>query len=292
MNAEVSVIIPLYNTEKYIAETIQSVINQSFTNWELIIIDDGSTDSSPSKVKSFLNDTRIKYHRQSNSGVSAARNNGIKLSAAKYIAFLDADDTWEKTNLEEKLNVLRENTIDFVFSDMELINERSESINAPLQGTDKDMLKHSLLWDRDVIPTSCSNLVLKRECTVDGLKFDSNFSTAADQDFCFYLISKYNGKRIPQPLCNYRILVNSMSRNIAVMEKDHIAVYKKAEDNNLFPSYFFKKKCFSNLYSILAGSWWKNGNNKIRGSKFIFLSILNYPPNVFKFIKKLFSAKN
>jgi hypothetical protein len=75
------------------------------------------------------------------------------------------------------------------------------------------------------------------------------------------------------------------------MEKDHIAVYKKAEDNNLFPSHFFKKKCFSNLYSILAGSWWKNGNNKIRGLQFIFLSIINYPPNVFKFIKKLFGAK-
>lgn len=291
MNAEVSVIIPLYNTEKYIAETIQSVINQSFTNWELIIIDDGSTDSSPSKVKSFLNDNRIKYHHQSNSGVSAARNNGIKLSEAKYIAFLDADDTWKKTNLEEKVNLLKDETIDFVFSSMELINEHSVSINTFLEGTDEDMLMHLLLWDRDVVPTPCSNLVLKRKCTDDGLRFDPKFSTAADQDFCFYLISKHNGKRIPQPLCNYRILANSMSRNIAIMEKDHIAVYKKAENNNLFRSYFFKKKCFSNLYSILAGSWWKNGNNKIRGSQFIFLSVLNYPPNVFKFIKKLFSAK-
>lgn len=290
MNAEVSVIIPLYNTEKYITETIQSVINQSFTNWELIIIDDGSTDSSSLKVKTFLTDSRITYHHQANSGVSVARNNGIKLATAKHIAFLDADDVWKKTNLEEKLIVLKDETVDFVFCDIELINERSESILTTLVGTDEDMLKHNLLWDKDVIPTPCSNLVLKKKCMDGGLKFDTNFSTAADQDFCFYLNSKYRGKRIPKALCNYRILANSMSRNIALMEKDHIGVYKKADTNNLFSSYFFKKKCFSNLYSILAGSWWKNGNNKTRGSLFIFLSIVNYPPNVFKFVKKLFGA--
>lgn len=291
MNPEVSVIIPLYNTEKYITETIQSVVNQSFTNWELIVIDDGSTDSSALKVKPFLTDSRIKYHHQVNSGVSTARNNGMTMAKGKHIAFLDADDTWKKTNLEEKINVLKNENVDFVFSSVELINERSESINIFLEGTDKDMLMHILLWDRDVIPTPCSNLVLKTKCTEEGLKFDPHFSTAADQDFCLYLNSKYKGKRIDNPLSNYRILANSMSRNIAVMEKDHIAVYKKAEANNLFSSYFFKKKCFSNLYSILAGSWWKNGNNKIKGSQFIFLSVLNYPPNVFKFIKKLFGAK-
>lgn len=99
------------------------------------------------------------------------------------------------------------------------------------------------------------------------------------------------GKRVPKPLWNYRQIGSSMSRNIAVMERDHIAVYKKAAQKGYFYSFWFKQQCFSNLYLILAGSWWKNGNNKLRGIYFILLSILNYPPQLFNLIKKVVGAK-
>ncbi|MCL4857446.1 MAG: glycosyltransferase, partial [Flavobacteriales bacterium] len=264
-----SIIIPCYNAEKFIAETIESVLNQTYSNWELIIIDDGSKDNSSKIITSFLADSRIKYYYQENKGVSTARNNGISKVNGVYIAFLDADDVWTPTNLEEKINELQSDTIDYVFSNKEHINEDSSSMNIFSNGTDVNLLHHFLLWDRTVIPGPASNLIVKRKCLDSGLRFDPTFSTAADQDFCFNLAAKYTGKLITKPLFKYRILTNSMSRNIATMEKDHIAVYKKAARNNLFKSFLFKQQCFSNLYLVLAGSWWKDGKNIILNPKII-----------------------
>ncbi|MBE7442729.1 MAG: glycosyltransferase [Flavobacteriales bacterium] len=286
-----SIIIPCYNAEKFIAETIESVLNQTYSNWELIIIDDGSKDNSSKIITSFLTDSRIKYYYQENKGVSTARNNGISKVNGVYIAFLDADDVWTPTNLEEKINELQSDTIDYVFSNKEHINEDSSSMNIFSNGTDVNLLHHFLLWDRTVIPGPASNLIVKRKCLDSGLRFDPTFSTAADQDFCFNLAAKYTGKLITKPLFKYRILTNSMSRNIATMEKDHIAVYKKAARNNLFKSFLFKQQCFSNLYLVLAGSWWKDGKNKIKGLYFIFLSLITYPPQAIKLAQKISHGK-
>lgn len=95
-----SVIIPLYNKESYIKDTIKSVINQSFSDFEVIIINDGSTDKSTIKA-SEINDSRILIINQKNSGAPVARNNGISLSKSKYIALLDADDYWHSNHLSE-----------------------------------------------------------------------------------------------------------------------------------------------------------------------------------------------
>ncbi|HVA97918.1 MAG TPA: glycosyltransferase [Bacteroidia bacterium] len=283
----VSVIIPAYNAEKFIAETIQSVLIQTYTRWEIIVVNDGSTDNSASIVTSFIEkDNRITLINKPNSGVSDTRNVGIEKSKGEFIAFLDADDIWESNNLEEKVSVLSTTTIDWVFSDAYLIDENTDIIGEK-KGDDSEMLIHYLLWDRTVIPGPCSNVIVKRKCLNSGLRFDAKFSTAADQDFCFYLSSKFLGKRIEKYLWKYRILKQSMSRNIAVMEKDHIGVYKKAAKNKLFSSVKFQQKCFSNLYLILAGSWWKDGKNKTRGAYFIFRSVLAYPPNVLKLLKKI-----
>lgn len=286
--ALISIIIPAYNTENYIAETIQSVINQTYTNWELIIVNDGATDKTEQIIAPFVEkDERISLFNKTNSGVSDSRNIGINLAKGDYIAFLDADDTWELHNLSEKVKILEDNSIDWVFSDATLIDENSHKIGNKI-GDDDSILMHYLLWNRTVVPGPCSNVIVKRKCLENGLRFDSQFSTAADQDFCFNLSAKFKGKRIAKELWNYRILSNSMSRNIAVMEKDHIGVYKKAAKNGLFHSFGFQQKCFSNLYLILAGSWWKDGNNKLRGSYFIVKALLIYPPNVVKVIKRVF----
>ena len=98
-----SVIIPVYNKEQFLVHTINSVLNQSFTDFELLLIDDGSTDSSPALLNQFT-DERIKLISQTNQGVSAARNLGIKEAKAPYIAFLDADDLWESDHLETMHN--------------------------------------------------------------------------------------------------------------------------------------------------------------------------------------------
>ncbi len=96
---KISVIIPLYNKEHYILSTLQSVIEQSYKDWEAIIINDGSTDNSVEVVKT-ISDPRIRLYNQENQGISAARNRGIHLASGEFIALLDADDTWPANYLE------------------------------------------------------------------------------------------------------------------------------------------------------------------------------------------------
>lgn len=289
MQKLISIIIPLYNTEKYLEETIDSIINQNYQYWELIIVNDGSTDSSYKIAQNYIQkDNRISLITKENTGVSDTRNIGIKVAKGELIAFLDADDTWEVENLTKKVAILENPGIDWVFSDAKLIDEESQLIGEKT-GDDSAILTDYLSWNKTVVPGPCSNVIVKRKCLENGLRFDSNFSTAADQDFCFRLSALFPGKRIPEQLWSYRILGNSMSRNISIMEKDHIGVYRKAAKDKLFNGFWFKQKCFSNLYLILAGSWWKNGNNKKRGMLFILKALLTYPPNVIKLFQKSFN---
>src|SRR5690606_8705433 len=162
--------------EKYITETVNSVINQTYKNWELIIVNDGSTDNSLNMIKEFAaNDNRISFIDKSNSGVSDSRNKGLEKAKGEYIAFLDADDTWELNNLEDKIALLSQKEVDFVYSDMHLVDENSNSLNIITPGTDTGDLNHYLLWYTTVIPAPCSNSIIKKNCYVNGLPMNPNF---------------------------------------------------------------------------------------------------------------------
>lgn len=284
----VTIITPAYNAGLYIEDTIKSVLSQSFCNWQWFIINDGSQDNTELLISNYLTDTRIHYFKHVNCGVAATRNKGIKMVNTRYISFLDADDIWLPNNLQEKIELLeKEEDIYWVYSNMYEFFTADKTIKEANEGTDKDITNSILQWERDVVPGPCSNIIMRSSCFNSNILFDKTLSTAADQDFCLQLSSLFRGKLLPAYLWYYRILTTSMSRNIKVMEKDHINVFKKASRNKLFKSKLFKYKCFSNLYLILGGSWWVNGNNKIRGVYFIILAIVYYPPVIFKLLKKL-----
>ena len=131
MNPEFSIIVPLYNQEKYIEECIQSVINQTFNNFELIIINDGSTDKSESICTRYLNkDSRIKFIHKENEGVSIARNLGMKYSTGKYLFFLDSDDTIETQFLEKLHNKFVKTQSDFLIVGEYFCKMKKELIGA------------------------------------------------------------------------------------------------------------------------------------------------------------------
>lgn len=114
----VSVIMPAYNSEKYIEESINSVIKQTYTNWELIVINDGSTDNTAEIVqKKQKEDKRIFYYYQENGNQGRARNNGIKKSKGELIAFIDSDDLWVTEKLEIQISFFKESHADLIFSD-------------------------------------------------------------------------------------------------------------------------------------------------------------------------------
>ena len=124
----ISVIIPTYNSQKYISSAVNSVLSQTYKAFELIIVDDGSTDNTGEIVASF-DDRRIRYIRQNNSGVAVARNTGIKSSKGEYIAFLDADDIWERDKLAVQIDeISSDDNICMVYSAFNMIYEDSEYI--------------------------------------------------------------------------------------------------------------------------------------------------------------------
>lgn len=145
---QVSVITPCFNGEKYIGETIESVLAQDHTDWEMIVIDDGSTDRTEEIVRRYMErEPRIRLVLQDNRGSAAARNHGIRLAGGQYIALLDADDLWDKRFLSEQIRFMKMKKASCVFSSYRRINEHSEEILRPVMAresvTGKDMMRRN-----------------------------------------------------------------------------------------------------------------------------------------------------
>ncbi|MDF1672254.1 MAG: glycosyltransferase family 2 protein [Vicingaceae bacterium] len=283
----VSVIIPVYNAENYIEETVLSVLNQTHEEIELIIVNDGSKDNTLAKLNQLKEKkSRITIIDKPNSGVCDSRNMGTENATGKFITFLDADDVWEPTFIEDCLNVFNTDlSIKAVYCRVQLINEKSDKLEEFIEAKTIESATDVLEWKRDYV-ASMGCTIYYTEVAKKAGKFDPRLSTAADQDFHLRVASITPIVGLDRVLFYYRIHENNMHSNISVMEKDHILVFKKAEKMNLYPSFWFKQKCFSKLYLTLAGSWWKNGNNKARGLYFILRSFFCYPPTILKRIVK------
>lgn len=134
MNDLVSIIMPSYNTAQYIAETIQSVINQTYQNWELIIIDDCSTDSTDVVIE-MIHDSRIRYIKnKKNSGAAISRNRALRLARGRWIAFLDSDDLWKPEKLEKQIRFMKNNKCYFSYTNYEEIDADGNKTNVVVTG--------------------------------------------------------------------------------------------------------------------------------------------------------------
>lgn len=135
----VSIVMPAYNCAHYIGETIQSVLVQSYEDWELLIVDDRSTDNTKQVVNKFLTkDNRIRYiELEKNSGVAVARNRGIEEAKGNYIAFLDSDDLWKKDKLETQVQFMQEHQYAFTFTSYDLIDEAGNKLNKCVEVPEK-----------------------------------------------------------------------------------------------------------------------------------------------------------
>ena len=133
----VSIIMPSWNTERFIAEAIQSVIDQTYQNWELLIVDDCSTDNTDEVVASFKDD-RIKYfHNEKNSGAALTRNRAMREARGEWIAFLDSDDLWMPEKLEKQIAFMKDNGYTLSYTEYEKIDEDSKPLNIYVSGPEK-----------------------------------------------------------------------------------------------------------------------------------------------------------
>lgn len=289
--ARVAIVIPLFNAERFVREAIESVRSQTHADWELLVVDDGSTDRSHYEAAAAADgDTRIRIVRQANKGVSAARNHGVGLSRGEYLAFLDADDVWHPKNLSAKLVAL-ESRADcaLAHSDAAVIDAVSRRTSQLKTGSDGWILEQSLLWRGDPVPALPSNAVLRRRTFDEVGGFDTDLSTAADQDLKFRIAERWPVARVPEALVLYRVHGANMHTNVLLMERDHSLAYTKARARGSFRSEAFRRRCFANLYGILAGSLW-HGGHRWRALKYGARAIALRPDEAGRVVQRAASA--
>ena len=217
----ISVIMPSYNAATHIAQSIQSVINQSICNWELIVINDGSTDITEDIVREFSKvDERINLVTQVNYGVARARNRGIEEAHGEFVAFLDSDDTWDNDFL--KLSLVNITGKKMLFSRYRLMNNNNQSRPRLLKR--KGDIKKLTILKNNAIGTL--TVFLRREVLLTD-RFDQNFHGPEDWDLWLVLANKYDWHFSNFCAANYRIHSAGISRSAVRMYKQERRVIKK-----------------------------------------------------------------
>ncbi len=196
----VSVVIPTYNYAEYLPQAIESVLNQTFLDFEIVVVDDGSTDDTPSVVRQFGD--RIRYVRQENRGNACARNRGMAEARGQWLCFLDADDLWEPRKLELQLNHMLRNNVKVSCAKGRRFYESGGSEDFPPDPTDAN------LWTRLVasqpFTSSHSGLMLHRSCFEEIGCFDESLKLSVDWDLFIRLANRYRIRTMSEPLVYHR----------------------------------------------------------------------------------------
>lgn len=220
----VSIITPAYNCEKYISETIDSVIEQNYSNWEMIIINDCSNDSTHSIIEGYKEkDSRIRYIRlEKNVGVAKSRNIGLSIANGKYIAFLDSDDLWKRDKLDTQIKFMKENNYAFTYTGYEYIDSEGNilpnNIVIPYKQNYTDALKNTAI--------GCLTVMIDRDKVGS---FEMPILNHGEDHMTWVNIIKkgYDAYGLDKKLASYRILNNSLSSNKFKVIKHQWNNYRK-----------------------------------------------------------------
>ena len=213
MREKISVIIPAYNAEKYIAEALDSVLAQTYPIHEIIVIDDGSTDKTAevvhryinSRTRELANPLNLKYFYQENRGPAAARNSGIREATGEYIAFLDADDTWMPEKLARQIEKFNESPdAGLVHAKRIRIDESGAEQETRKRHIPEGFIFDSLLRDNFIC---CSSTLVKKQCFDDVGLFDEHREIAKSEDYDMWLriARQYQIGYVDLPLIKYRV---------------------------------------------------------------------------------------
>ncbi|SFB27309.1 teichuronic acid biosynthesis glycosyltransferase TuaG [Lentibacillus halodurans] len=235
-NPLISVITPAYNAEEFIKGTIESVLAQTYSNWEMIIVDDYSSDRTVEFVKTYEEqDTRIKLvELEENSGSAIARNTAMENASGRYIAFLDSDDLWFSEKLEKQLHFMQKKDIAFSFTKYVRMEEdgtlRDTVSKAPESVGYDDLMKHCVI--------GCLTVMIDR----DKVGHQKMVNIRTRQDYAYWLAITKKGFRaygLPEVLSKYRTVENSISSNKIKAAKRQWYVYRQIEHQNLLKSLWY-----------------------------------------------------
>lgn len=235
MNKLVSIITPVYNAEDYIPACIGSVLDQIYTNWEHILVDDCSTDNSAKIIQKYTEkDSRIKYFRlDKNSGAGICRNKAIQEAGGDYIAFLDSDDLWYPGKLSKQLEFMERNKYPFTFTTYDLINENGVSINK-LKTANSHVTYRTALYKN---PIGCLTAIY----SVDffGKQYMPEIRKRQDYALWLKLLKKADAFGLDECLSSYRIGNQSISSNKFKLIKYEWKIYRELEGLSIAKSIFY-----------------------------------------------------
>jgi teichuronic acid biosynthesis glycosyltransferase TuaG len=236
MNNIVSIITPSYNSEKFIRDTIESVLFQTYKNWEMIIVDDVSPDNSNEIIEKYSKkDSRIKLIKlEKNSGPAVARNRAIQEAKGRYIAFLDADDLWKPEKLEKQIKFMEEKNCALSYSTYETMSEegvlQNKYINPPLKISYKDLLKSNYI--------GCLTAIYDTQKI--GKVYMPNISKRQDYGLWLKILRKTHfAYGMDESLAVYRIRSNSVSSNKFKLLKFNYKLFKEHEGFSTLKSLYY-----------------------------------------------------
>ena len=289
----VSVIIPNYNYGRFLAECVQSVLEQTHKNIEIVVVDDGSSDGSAAVAAGFGD--RVTLIVQENSGVGAARNRGAAEARGDFFAFLDADDLWFPKKVERQLEHLDGRPQSgFVTCGMEEIDLAGNVIRKMLEGQEGNCSK-ALLRHEEVVVGPGSTLMVERGLfeTVGGFDTDREMHPAEDWEFSYRIAKKTAISFVPEALVRYRNHGGNGHLFVPKMERGLMLAYDKVFRNADAAELEIKDQCYGKAHSILAGMYFRVGEyppfvkhaaKSIYRSPSIFGRYLTYP------LRKLYRA--
>lgn len=232
----VSVITPAYNCEKYIKQCIDSVIKQSYENWEMIIVNDKSTDNTEKIINEYVKkDPRIKiYNQEKNLGASVARNKAIEISNGRFIAFLDSDDMWKPNKLEKQVKFMLDNNYGFTFTAYEIISNKSKGENkifhVPKSINYNQYLKNTII--------GCLTVMMDKEI-LGNIKVESGHLEDV-LTWMEYLKKGNIAFGLNESLALYRVTKNSVSSNKFKNAKRYYQCLRERQNLPLFKSLYYQ----------------------------------------------------
>ena len=276
----VSIIIPCYNAEKYLRQTLESVRWQSYRNWECILIDDGSTDSSAEIFYSFQSsDSRFRYLYQTNQGPSIARNTGVNQSVGEFIQFLDADDILLQNRLHECVEKFHANsTADIVYSDFVLYEKGQKFLRTlPAKIPNGDVVK-AMLFDLNIHFVVLMHSMMFRRPMVEAHPFDTSLPYWAEDQDCWIRMAMDNAKFtfIDSILVIYRFTENNLTSKEAELISSKITMLERYSNDPRTKQFglefqlaflylrqrlvmgYFMEKSFKKAIQLLVSIWTKS----------------------------------
>jgi glycosyltransferase involved in cell wall biosynthesis len=283
--ATVSAVIPVYNGERYLADAIRSVLNQSLAVIECLVIDDGSDDRTPEVAHQF--GPEVTYVRRDRGGVSAARNDGARRSQGEFVGFLDHDDQWLPEKLERQLHELQQRPAAMALCAMAVIGQAGQELGTIRLQAQSDLVTGMLTFDGTRTVSCSSTGVVRRAEFLAAGGFDPALSMSADWDLLLRMLLNGGIAYVDEPLVLYRLHDANMSRNVKVMEHDMRYAFAKAFADPRLPDSARRRKrhAYGRLYRMLAGSY-RDAGHRADAARALIAAVRHEPSVALELVRR------